>query len=216
MLLERTRQEVARAAKEIYRLGLVRGTAGNVSARDPETGYLAITPSAVPYDAIGPEEIVVLNAEGEVVEGRVRPSTEVPMHASVYRARSWARGIVHTHSVYATTFACLGEEIAAAHYLVAFAGRRIPVARYAPYGTPELGRAAVEAMSDARAVLLQNHGVLAAGRTVSEAVTLAETVEYVAEIYYRARAIGTPVILPGDEIDRLHRRFETYRPEEIL
>jgi L-ribulose-5-phosphate 4-epimerase len=106
MLLEKARQEVAHAAQRIYRLGLVRGTAGNVSARDPETGYLLVTPSAVPYELIGPEEIIVMTAQGAVVEGRLRPSSEVPLHTCVYQNRSWAHGIVHTHSVYATTFAC--------------------------------------------------------------------------------------------------------------
>ena len=216
MLLEKARREVALAAQQIHRLGLVRGTAGNVSARDPDTGYLVVTPSAVPYESIGPEEIIVMTAEGAVVEGRLRPSSEAPMHTSVYQNRSWAHGIVHTHSVYATTFACLGEEIRAAHYMIAFVGRRIPVARYAPYGTPELGRAAVEALGEGRAVLLKNHGVLVAGRTLGEAVSMAETVEYVAEIYYRTRTIGTPSLIPDEELDRLSVRFETYHPEEIL
>jgi len=214
MLLERVREEVARSALEVHRLGLVRGTAGNVSARDPETGYVAITPSAVPYDAIGPGEVIVVDARGEVLEGRFRPSSEMPMHLRVYESREWARAIVHTHSVYATTFACLGEEIPGVHYLIAFAGRRIPLARYASSGTADLGRAAAEAMDDSRAVLLQNHGVLAAGRTLREAVAIAETVEYVAEVYYRARSVGTPVILPDEELDRLRARFETYHPEE--
>lgn len=208
--LAETRRDVARAAQEIYRLGLVRGTAGNVSARDPGTGRIAITPSAVPYDALRPHDIVVVDGRGTVLAGRHPPSTELPMHTILYAERPWARAIVHTHSVYATAFACAGQEIPPAHYLIAFAGPRIPLAPYAPYGTPELGRRAAEAMGDCRAVLLQNHGVVTVGRTLAEAQTLAEIVEYTAEVCYKARAIGAPVLLPDDELTRLRARFETY------
>lgn len=208
--LAETRRDVARAAQEIYRLGLVRGTAGNVSVRDPTTGRIAITPSAVPYDALRPHDIVVVDGRGTVLAGRHPPSTELPMHMILYAERPWARAIVHTHSVYATAFACAGQEIPPAHYLIAFAGPRIPLAPYAPYGTPELGRCAAEAMGDCRAVLLQNHGVVTVGRTLAEAQTLAEIVEYIAEVCYKARAIGAPVLLPDGELTRLRARFETY------
>ena len=215
MLLERARQSVVLAAREVARLGLVAGTAGNISLRDEDTGYVAITPSAVPYDAMRPEEIAVVDQDGRLIEARFRPSSESPMHLCMYRHRPWVHGIVHTHSVYATTFACLNQEIPAAHYLIALAGPRIPVAGYAPYGTPELGEKVVQAMRDSKAVLLQNHGVVTAGRTLPEALMIAVTVEYVAGVYYRARAIGRPVIVPDEEIERLRVRFEAYRPEEI-
>ena len=215
MFLEHARREVVHTAREISRLGLVQGTAGNVSVRDPETGCVAITPSAVPYDAMQPDDIVVVNSEGDVVNGPWRPSSETPMHTRVYRHKPWAFGIVHTHSVYATTFACLGVEIPAVHYVIAFAGPRIPVANYAPYGTDELGERVVQAMGDGKAVLLRNHGVLAAGRTVAEALNIAEVVEYVATLYYRTRSIGKPLILPDDEIERIRLRLEQYRPGEI-
>jgi L-fuculose-phosphate aldolase len=203
-------RDVAQAAREIYRLGLVRGTAGNVSARDPATGYIAITPSAVPYDAIRPQDIVVVDRRGTVLAGRYPPSTELPMHIVLYDHRPWARGIVHTHSVYATAFACLGQEIPPAHYLIAFVGPRIPIAPYAPHGTPEIGQRAADALGDCRAVLLQNHGVVAVGRTVAEAQTIAEIVEFTAEVGYKARAIGAPVLISDDELERLRARFETY------
>lgn len=209
-LLAQARRDVARTAREISRLGLVRGTAGNVSARDPATGHITITPSAVPFESIRPQDIAIVDRRGKVVAGRYPPSTELPMHMILYDHRPWARGIVHTHSVYATAFACLGQEIPPAHYLIAFIGSRIPVAPYAPYGTAELGRRAVEALGDCRAVLLQNHGVVTVGRTVAEAQTLAEIVEYTAEVCYKARAIGAPVLLSDDELTRLRAQFETY------
>ncbi|HKV43537.1 MAG TPA: class II aldolase/adducin family protein [bacterium] len=201
------------ATNEIVRRDLVSGTAGNVSASDPNTGYVAITPSAMPYESMEPADIVIVDDRGQVVDGRLRPSSETPMHLCVYRHRPWVRAVVHTHSPYATTFACLGQEIPAVHYLIAFAGRRIPVATYASYGTVELGDEAAQAMGDGKAVLLQQHGVLAAGRTLTEAVMVAGVVEYVAGIYYRARQLGSPKILPEAEVERLRARFETYRPE---
>ncbi|HLW59442.1 MAG TPA: class II aldolase/adducin family protein [bacterium] len=216
MLLEGTRQAVADAAKEIVRLGLVSGTAGNVSACDPDTGYVAITPSAVPYDSMSPTDIVIVDDQGRVVDGRFRPSSETPMHLCVYRRRPWARAVVHTHSPYATTFACLGLEIPAVHYLIAVAGRRIPVAAYATYGTVELGDAAAEVMGDGKAVLLQHHGVLTAGRTLAEGIMVAGVVEYVATLYYRARQLGNPMLLPDAEVERLRVRFDAYRPTPNL
>ena len=212
----KARQEVMEAVHQIRQLGLAQGTSGNVSLRVPETGDVAVTPSALAYEVIEAADIAVVDRHGMLIEGRYRPSSETPLHLSVYRNRKEVGGVVHTHSAWATALACLGEEIPAVHYLIALVGPRIPLAAYAPYGTDELGDKVVQALGTSQAVLMQNHGVLAVGRTLADAVTVAATVEYVAAVYARARSLGTPLILPDEEIARLRARFANYRPERLI
>lgn len=211
MLHRELRARVAEIARTSYAMGLCQGTAGNVSARDPESGHILITPSGLPYESMRPEDIVVVDEDGRVIEGDLAPSSETPMHTAVYRSRRWVNGVVHTHSRYATAFACAGQPIRAAHYLVAFAGREVPVAEYATFGTPELAERAVQALPpNGKAVLLKHHGVLTVGSSVEEAFRIASVVEYVAEIYYLALQIGNPPILPNEELDRLQVKFQGY------
>jgi L-fuculose-phosphate aldolase len=207
-VLEELRRQVAATARAMHASGLVRGIAGNVSAR---TGTLvAATPTGVPARFLHPRQVAVVDLTGTPVEGDWRPTSELPMHLAVYRARPDATAIVHTHSVFATTFAVLGQEIPAVHYVVGFAGTRVPVAGYARYGTEELGANCVAALADGNAVLLANHGVLAVGPTPSRALTVAEAVEYTAELCWRARALGTPHILDEAEMTRVIEAFVTY------
>jgi L-fuculose-phosphate aldolase len=213
MSLDLTRKHVAEAARELLISGLVRGTGGNVSMRDEETALIAITPSAVPYDVMQPADVAVVDEHGHLREGRYKPSTEMPMHLEAYRRLSWVRGVVHTHSPYATAFACLNRPIEPLHYLIALAGKRIPVAPYATYGTDEIGRAAMDVIGDSLAVLLQNHGVLAIGHSLAEAMTAASTTEYVAELYHHCLQLGQPVLLPDDELAHLQRKFAGYQPQ---
>lgn len=210
MVLENLRTDVSRAALQCYRANLIQGTSGNLSARDPETGYVAITPTGVPYETLTPADIVVVDVDGEIIDGHLKPSSETPMHTAVYRSRPWVRGIVHTHSLFATTFACLGRPIPPVHYLIAFAGRMIPVAEYATYGTPEMGTNVLEALGDGKAVLLKHHGVLTVGRSLAEAVSLASIVEYVAQVTYQAALLGPLHPLPDSELKRLTEKFAGY------
>ncbi len=211
MILAETRYAVAEAARELHRTGLVQGTAGNVSARDDDTGLIAITPSAAPYESMRADDIAVVHQDGTLVEGLYAPSSEVPMHVAVYQKLPWVRSVVHTHSPYATTFAALNLPIEPAHYLIALVGERIPVALYATYGTEEIGRRAVDALGDGLAVLLQGHGVLTVGATLPQAMTAAAVTEYVARIYHQALVIGQPELLPREELLRLRDRFASYR-----
>jgi L-fuculose-phosphate aldolase len=210
-MLEELRRRVLAAARSMARSGLTRGTSGNVSARDPETGLVAVTPTAMPYGELTEEDIAVIDLEGRRVAGARKPSSEVPMHAQVYRDRPWAGGIVHTHSTYATTLAVLGRPIPPLHYAIATLGPEVPVAPYATYGSRELARGASATLGEGcRAALLQNHGVLAVGGTVEEALRNAETVEFLAELYWRALAAGEPLLLERGEIDRVREKLRTY------
>ncbi|HXX37773.1 MAG TPA: class II aldolase/adducin family protein [bacterium] len=210
MLLEGLRTEVLDAAIQCYKTNLIQGTAGNISARDRKTGYVLITPTGMRYETLTPADVVVLDVQGTVVDGGRKPSSETPMHTAVYRACAHVMGIAHTHSIFATTFACLGRAIPPVHYLIAVAGGSVPVAEYATYGTPEMGANALRAIGKGKAVLLRNHGVLTIGGSVGEAVNVAATVEYIAQIAYQALLLGTPEPLPEGEISRLITKLATH------
>jgi L-fuculose-phosphate aldolase len=202
------RAAVATACLRLLEAGLLRGTAGNLSARSG--GLVAITPTGVDYRRLDQGSVPVVDLDGRPVDGELAPSSELPLHLAAYRARPDVGAVVHTHSRFATTFAVLGEELPAVHYLLAHAGRRVRVAPYATYGTGELADACVAALGGDRAVLLANHGVVAVGAGLERALLAAEAVEEVAELCWRARCLGTPVVLPDEEMDRVARAFERY------
>jgi L-fuculose-phosphate aldolase len=209
--LEASRAAVAEAARRLVLDRLVTGTAGNVSARDPATGHVAITPSGLPYANMAAEDVVLVDASGALVDGDWLPSSELPMHLAVYRLRADVLAIVHTHSPYATAFAACRREIPAIHYEISAIANPIRVAPYATYGTDELARNACRTMGrDDQAVLLQNHGVLAVGASVERAYGVAQKVEYLAELYARALQLGDPVILADDEIARVRAKLASY------
>jgi L-fuculose-phosphate aldolase len=207
-MLEEARAAVATAALRLLETGLVRGTAGNVSARAGE--LVAVTPTGVDYRRLDQGSIPLVDLDGRVVDGGLAPSSELPLHLAVYRARPDVGAVVHTHSTFATTFAVLGEELPAVHYLLAHAGRRVRVAPYATYGSGELAGVCVAALAGGGAVLLANHGVVAVGPGLDRALLVADAVEHVAELCWRARCLGTPVVLPDAEMDRVARAFERY------
>jgi len=209
MRLKQAHTEVVDAALELLRSGLVRGTAGNVSVRPEGDDLVVMTPTGVDYRRLDPADVSVVGLDGRLVEG-LAPSSELPMHLAVYRARADVRAIVHTHSVFATTLAVLGEELPGVHYVLAHAGRRVQVAPYATYGSETLARGCVEVLGADWAVLLANHGVLAAGPDLPTAMAVAEAVEYTAELYWRARQVGTPAVLADEEMDRVAEAFRRY------
>lgn len=206
-----TQSAVERHCRAMLAAGLTTGSGGNISVRLPGEDLMCISPSGVSYDELRAEDVTVCRFDGSVVAGSAAPSSERAMHAAVYRARGDANAIVHTHSPYATTFACLREPIPATHYLVGFAGPQVPVAPYATYGTDELARNAVETLGEEyHAVLLANHGLLALSGSLERAFAVAEEIELVARIHYQARCIGTPVILDDAEMRRVIEKFRDY------
>lgn len=209
MRFEETRRQVADTAREMLRRGLTHGTSGNVSAR-LDGGLVAVTPTGLDYEGLAPGDITVVDLAGTIVDGDRRPTSEIPMHLEVYRGRADVAAIVHTHSDMATTLAVLGEDLPAVHYVLGWAGTRVRCAPYATYGTPELAQAAVDALEADNAVLLGNHGLLAVGRTLPAALNVAESVEVVAGLYYRARLLGAPRILDDVEMGRVRAALAAY------
>lgn len=194
--------------------GLTKGTGGNISIYNRKENLMAISPSGLDYFETQPEDVVVLNLDGEIVEGRRKPSSELEMHSIFYRKRDDILAIVHTHSPFATTISALNWDLPAASYLVAYAGPNVRCAKYATFGTKELAEHAFEAMKDRKAVLLANHGLLAGAQDLANAFNIAEEIEFCAEIFYRAKCIGNPVILPEDEMNILVEKFKTYGQRE--
>ena len=206
------REEVAEVARQMISSGLVTGTSGNVSARTPE-GDVLITPSGLDYEIMQPKDVALVNVDGELLEGSLKPSTETPMHTGIYRARPQVDAVVHTHSRYATTLACLGWEIPPVHYmLTTLSGDgRLPLAPYTIYGTEELAAYAAEALGESRnACLLQNHGTVTVGEGPEKAFSRTVVLEEMAEIYYRARLLGEPILLTPQQVEEVATKISGY------
>jgi L-fuculose-phosphate aldolase len=188
--------------------GINQGTSGNVSARTDE-GFL-ITASGIPYATMKLEHIVEMDLDGGY-RGDFLPSTEWRMHMDIYRTRPEAGAIVHTHSIYATALACLRRDIPAFHYMIGVTGGiSLKVSDYAEFGTEELSTAMLKALEDRTACLLANHGQICFGGDLDKAIGLAREIETLCQQYWAASLAGNPVVLSGEQMSSVLRRFKTY------
>lgn len=202
------RERIIAVCRQLEQTGLNRGTTGNVSCRDGD--HLLITPSGVPVPALNPAGIVAMDFNGQVI-GSGKPSSEWHFHLDLMKSRPEFNAIVHTHSPHATALACLREDLPPFHYMIAVAGGdSIRCAPYALFGTEALSAHAAEAMKDRKACLLANHGLIAAGRDLEEAMAIAIEVESLCEQYLIARQSGTPVLLSASEMQAVIERFGSY------
>ncbi len=212
------REEVAGVARRLISSGLVTGTSGNVSVRTPE-GNVLVTPTGLPYEVMEPESIVLVDVDGELLEGSLAPSSETPMHTGIYRARPRAKAVVHTHSRYATTLACLGWEIPPVHYMLTTLGPdgRVPLAPYALYGTEELADNAAGALGELHsACLLRTHGTITVGESAEEAFARTVVLEEMAELYYHARLVGEPILLDPEQVSEVAAKISGYgQPKDV-
>ena len=207
-MLETLRKELWRLHLELPKNNLVAWTGGNISARDRQTGHVVIKPSGVPYAELAPESMVVVDLEGKVVEGSLKPSTDTLAHVYIYRHRPDVNGIVHTHSTFATAFAALGRPIPACLTAICDEfGGPIPCGGYARIGGDEIGQEVIRSIGDSPAVLLKNHGVFTVGPTAEAAVKAAVMVEDAARTMYFALLLGEPEKIPPEEIARAHGRY---------
>jgi len=207
-MLEALREQVWKLHLELPKNDLVRWTGGNVSGRDPATGLVAIKPSGVKYEDLRPEQLVVVDLDGKVVEGDQKFSSDTASHLYIYRHRPDVNGVVHTHSPYATAFAALGKPIPV--YLTAIAdefGGPIPCGGFALIGGEEIGQVVVESIGASAACLLKNHGVFTLGKSAEAAVKAAVMVEDVARAVWLALQIGQPDEIPPEAVAKLHHRY---------
>nr|WP_314267223.1 L-fuculose-phosphate aldolase [uncultured Moellerella sp.] len=210
MLLEKERIEIIENCKKLVTHGLTVGTGGNISAYNRELELMAISPSGVDYFVLQPEDIVIMDKDARIVDGKRKPSSEWSMHKIFYERRDDINAVVHAHSTYCTALATLRRPLPASNYLVAFSGYDVRCAEYQTFGTPELAEAAFEAMVDRRAVLLANHGLLTGAGTLEAAFNIAEEIEHCAKIHCIASSFGEPVILDYDEMTLMQEKFKTY------
>lgn len=210
MLLRKERELIVAYGKKLITHGLTRGTGGNLSICNQRKGVVAISPSGLDYFAVEPDDIVVVDMNSRVVTGDRKPSSELNLHMIFYRKRDDIHAIVHTHSPCATALSCLRKGIPPIHYLVGYAGKNVKCAAYATFGTIKLAENAFKAMTDRKAVLLANHGLLAGGETMEEAFYIAEMIEFCAELYCNARAVGPPLKLSDKEMNVIQEKLKTY------
>lgn len=211
MLLQEERELVVEYGKAMIERGLTVGTFGNLSVYNEKENLFAISPSGMDYFQTKPEDVVILTPEGEKVDGDRKPSSEVDMHRIFYQKRPGIHAVVHTHSNFATTLACLGWSIPPLHYLIAYSGREVPCTPYVQFGTYDLAQCALDTMGENYACLLGNHGLLTCGGNISYTMDVAEQIEFCAELYYRARAVGEPKLLAEEEIGVVLESFQSYR-----
>jgi len=207
-MLEALKEQLCKLHMELPKNGLVTWTSGNISARDPETGLVVIKPSGVMFEDLRPEHHVVVNLEGTIIEGDLKPSSDTASHLYIYRHRSDVNGIVHTHSPFATAFAAVGRPIPV--YLTAMAdefGGPIPCAGFALIGGEEIGQQVIEHIGNSPAVLLKNHGVFTVGPNARAAVKAAVMAEDVARTTWYALQLGTPDEIAPEDVAKLHYRY---------
>lgn len=211
MKLDTERRQIVAFGNKLVSSGLTTGTGGNLSVINREENIVAVSPSGVAYETMTPADVVLVGPDGTRLAGDRPPTSELDFHLSLYRHRRKVNAVVHTHSPYATAFACLGMEIPAVHYLIGFSGgESVPVAPYATFGTPALAAAVVAGIGEKNAVLLANHGLVAVGPDLEMAFAVAEEVEFVARIYHLTLSIGRPNILSGGQMAEVLEKFKTY------
>lgn len=226
------REEILKYSLKMLKSGLTTGSGGNLSVFNRKEGLIAITPSGVEYPDMRVEDVILLDINGNIDHSTEdfssndsdigkklvhtlnipsnKPSSEAGFHIALYLHRPDINAVVHTHSPYATTFACLNREILPVHYLVAFAGKKVPVAPYAAFGTKELADNIISTIDNYNAILLANHGLVAVGSSIQNAFNAAEEIELVARICYQAECIGKPVMLSDNEMDIVIEKFKSY------
>jgi len=213
--LEQLRREVWEANVGIYRAGLVTMHSGNASGIDRKRGLVVIKPSGMDYDKMRPADMVVTDLEGRKVRGNWKPSVDLPDHLYIYKHRLDIGGIIHTHSNYATSFALLGRSIPACLTAIADEfGEAIPCAPYVDNQADHIGKAIVEHMGKAPAILLAQHGAFAWGPTPRDALKAAVMLEDVAKTCHLALLLGEPKPLPPEEIKKWWDRYHTIYGQE--
>jgi L-fuculose-phosphate aldolase len=208
--MQKERELIVEFGKKMITSGLTKGTGGNISIFNRELGLMAISPSGIDYFETLPEDVVIMSKDGDVVDGKRKPSSEHELHRIFYVHRDDVDSVVHTHSTYATALATLGQELPASNYMVALAGPNVRCAPYRSFGTMELAEIAYEYMQDRYCVLLSNHGLVAGAKTIQSAFKIAMLIEECCETYVIASSMGKAQILSEDEMKFMMEKFKTY------
>ena len=208
MLYETERADVAGTALELLTTGLIANTSGNVSVRVGE--HVVITPSGRDYRSLTPGDIVVADLKGRVVDGEMLPSSETPLHMSVYDSNPETKAIVHAHSMYATAISTVLDQLPTIHYQMVELGGAVPVAPYRTFGTDELAEVTTRALIGRSAAIMQNHGSITTADTLDKALGRCVTLEWCSRLYLKALSLGDPKILTADEMAMAEKQMEEF------
>jgi L-fuculose-phosphate aldolase len=200
LLLADEREAVASASRHLAQRGLVIGTAGNISARRGD--HVAVTPTGADLATVTAEMVTVIDLEGAVVDGDLAPTSEVPLHTGIYAATN-ALAITHAHAMASTALSCTHDELPALHYSCLGLGGTPRTAAYATFGSQELADNVIEALKGRNAAMMQNHGSVAYGTTMEQAIERLELLEWLAELYWRASSLGTPRVLTDKDFEAI-------------
>ena len=211
-LLAEDRHAIVAHARRMLDDGLVVGTSGNLSVRRGD--LVAVTPTGIDYRELTAEQVGVFGLDGGRIEGRAQPSSELATHLTAYRVTG-AGAVVHTHSTAAVAVSTLVDELPSVHYLVGMFGGPIRVAPYATYGTPELADSIADALDGRTGCLLGNHGTIAVGNTLGHAYSRAQYLEWLCDVWLRARSVGHPRLLDDPEIEKVAEKLATYGPYRV-
>lgn len=196
---------------ELVEKNLTFNSGGNLSVFDHVNQNMIITPSGIPYENLKVEDICVLSVDGKKVDGELKPSSEYLMHLEIYKRRKDINSLIHSHSKYIGVVSALGKNLPSVHYLIASAGGKdVPLAPYATFGTMELAVNAAEYIENRKAVILSNHGLIAGGKSLKEAMDITVDLEYCSFIYITALSAGEPTILSDEEMEKMVERFKSY------
>jgi ribulose-5-phosphate 4-epimerase/fuculose-1-phosphate aldolase len=212
MLLEPLRREILTTVQKLIEYGLVWMAGGTACARDPETGYVVVTPSGMAYEGLSPEDIIVTDLDGDIVDGQHRPSVALKLWTGILRARQEVNAVVHTHSPYATAFSLVNQPIPVATETMAdWFGQPVPVTPYLSVEDPDFATIPISVLGSGFAVLLGKHGVITIGANLAHALERAVTLEEAARTHAIARILGVPVSLTEaqarDSFDYYHHRY---------
>jgi L-ribulose-5-phosphate 4-epimerase len=208
MKLAQLREEVYKCNLLLPENDLIKMTSGNVSGRDPETGWIVVKPSGLPYEQLSPDNFLIVDLDGTMIEGDLVPSIDMETHLYIYRHRPDVFGIVHTHSPFATSFGALGQPIPPVTTTCGLTGGGIPLGGYEVFGGEAIGKEVLRVIGSAYAVVMQSHGVFAVGRSASHATRVAVEVEDMAKIAHYALQRGDPIILTDEQVAFLVQEYD--------
>ena len=207
-MLENLKKEVYQAHIKLWENKLVMWTSGNVSGRDPKTDYVVIKPSGVSYDKLSPNHLVVVDLNGNIIEGNLKPSVDMATHLYVYKHMPEVMAVIHTHSTYASAFAAIGKPIPVCLTAMAdFFGGDIPVGELVLIGEEEIGKEIVNKIGNSKAILMKNHGPFTIGKNVNEALQAAIFLEETAKVLIMSRILGEPQSIPESIVGILHKNY---------
>ena len=207
-MLENLKKEVYKAHMNLWENRLVMWTSGNVSVRDPKTGLVVIKPSGVSYDKLSPDNLVVVDLNGNIIEGQLRPSVDTATHLYIYRNMPDVMSIIHTHSTYASAFAAIGKSIPVCLTAMAdFFGCNIPIGNLVLIGEEKIGKEIVNKIGNSKAIIMKNHGPFTIGKSVNEALKAAIFLEESAKTLIMAKILGEPQSIPESMVNILHKNY---------